>query len=249
MVKQISADSFWDDGSIKDDEDCENYLKNSRAEIADSEEDEEENGELAEGSDEEAEVEEQPIVTAENADDEADDSDDNEENPADEDDETEASSAQPKGKKMATKASSGGKTKAESIREVIEARKKAGKDLRPRDIIADLEKRGVEVNASQVSITLRSTGVPPSRKGGAGKKTAKESVEENGEATRSRATAKARAVAAKPVKTLREATTEDFAEVYQALTAAQTFVQTVGGLDKATRALDAWSHLQEEKDA
>lgn len=242
MVREISAESFWDDGSIDDDENCEQYLKNKSEKLSDDAEDADDSGEEAE---EVVEEEAQPIAQADDADGE--EAEENDEDPADEEN-LEASAAQPRGKKMAKKAVSG-KTKAESIREVIEARKRAGKDLRPRDIIEDLENMGVEVNASQVSITLRSMGVPPSRKGGAGKKPAKARAEENGEAMRSRATAKAKMVSAKASKSLRAATTGDFAEVYKTLTAAQTFVQTAGSLERANQALEAYSRLQDEKDA
>jgi hypothetical protein len=237
MVREISAESFWDDGSIDDDEKCEKYLSED---VTDDTADDDV-GEEAE----EVAAEEQPISAAVEADDE--EAEENDEDPADEEN-LEASPAQPRGNKMAKKAV-GGKTKAESIREVIEARKRAGKDLRPRDIIEDLENMGVEVNASQVSITLRSMGVPPSRKGGAGKKPAKARAEENGEAARSRATAKAKMAAAKTSKPLRTATPGDFAEVYRTLTAAQTFVQAAGSLERANQALEAYSHLQDEKDA
>lgn len=241
MVREISAESFWDDAGSDDEENCERYLKSKSEDLADDAEDEDDSGEEAE----EVAKEEQPIAAVDETDDE--EAEENDEDPADEEN-LDASEAQPRGKKMAKKAVSG-KTKAESIREVIEARKRAGKDLRPRDIIEDLENMGVEVNASQVSITLRSMGVPPSRKGGAGKKPAKARAEENGEAMRSRATAKAKMASAKASKPLRAATTGDFAEVYRTLTAAQTFVQTAGSLERANQALEAYSRLQDEKDA
>jgi hypothetical protein len=239
MVREISAESFWDDGSIDDDEKCEKYLKSEDVT------DDAANDDSGEEAEEVAEEETQTLAQAEDADGE--EAEENDDDPADEED-LDASAAQPRGKKMAKKAVSS-KTKAESIREVIEARKKAGKELRPRFIIADLEDMGVEVNASQVSITLRTMGVPPSRKGGAGKKPAKAHAEENGEAVRSRATAKASRAGDRGGVVQRAATTGDFAEVYRTLTAAQAFVQTAGSIDLATRALEAYSRLQAEKDA
>lgn len=56
-----------------------------------------------------------------------------------------------------------GMTKAEMIRDEIETRKKSGDSLRACDIIAALKKHGTEVNASQVSVTLRSMGVASTR--------------------------------------------------------------------------------------
>lgn len=56
-----------------------------------------------------------------------------------------------------------GMTKAEMIRDEIETRKKSGESLRACDIIASLSDKGVEVNASQVSVTLRNMGVVSTR--------------------------------------------------------------------------------------
>lgn len=56
-----------------------------------------------------------------------------------------------------------GMTKAEMIRDEIEKRKKSGDSLRACDIIASLSDKGVEVNASQVSVTLRNMGVVSTR--------------------------------------------------------------------------------------
>lgn len=62
-----------------------------------------------------------------------------------------------------------GMTKAEMIRDEIEKRKKSGDSLRACDIIASLSDKGVEVNASQVSVTLRNMGVASTRGRGAAK--------------------------------------------------------------------------------
>jgi arginine repressor len=56
-----------------------------------------------------------------------------------------------------------GMTKAEMIRDEIEKRKKSSDSLRACDIIASLSDKGVDVNASQVSVTLRNMGVVSTR--------------------------------------------------------------------------------------
>jgi transposase len=56
-----------------------------------------------------------------------------------------------------------GATKSDMIRTEIAKRQESGDSLRAKDIIATLAKRGVEVNASQVSVTLRNMGVAPTR--------------------------------------------------------------------------------------
>jgi arginine repressor len=126
-------------------------------------------------------------------DDDDDDDDDEDEDAYDDDDadeydddETDSdtsakSTINKKDSKMTGK--SGGKTKAEAIRAVIAARKAAGQELRPKDIIETLRDSGIEVNASQVSITLRAMGVPALRRGPAsGSKSAKDSGSEKARA-------------------------------------------------------------------
>ena len=152
--------------------------------------------------------------------------------------EPQSDTAQLEGKKMA-KAKAGGKTKADSIREVIAARQAAGKDLRPKDIIEALDKKGIEVNASQVSITLRAMGVPALKRGGAGKSRAeKPEPATDNEAVKSRATAKARAELAdsddEPVKAL---------VMEQLLEHAADFIREAGGFDRAQSALSLCNKL------
>jgi transposase len=52
--------------------------------------------------------------------------------------------------------------KAERIRQVA---KSLGKKVRPRDVIAELAKEGIQVSSAQVSVTLRSAGYRRRRRG------------------------------------------------------------------------------------
>jgi hypothetical protein len=233
MVRQTNltgAESCWEDDADSE-ADCEKFLQNkaratfSRAEADEIDEDDDEEDE---NSDEDSDEDDADAEVGAAVDDtvpavEASDSS-----------EPTSDTAQLEGKKMA-KAKAGGKTKADSIREVIAARQAAGKDLRPKDIIEALEKKGIEVNASQVSITLRSMGVPAIKRNGAAKsrpaKPAAE-AEADGEAVKSRATAKARAdiaeMADEPAKAL---------VMEQLLEHAADFIREAGGFDRAQSAL------------
>jgi hypothetical protein len=155
------AESVWED-SVEDEEGCEKFLQTQKSKLQAS-------------AEEDVDADEEDVADDE---DEPSDDDSVEDESADEDEDPSAE-AQPEGTKMAK--AKAGKTKAESIREVIESLKAKGEELRPRNIIAALEKKGVEVNASQVSITLRSMGVPAIKRGAG--KSAKEAkpAERNGE--------------------------------------------------------------------
>ena len=234
MVRQTNltgAESCWDD-EPESEAACEKYLHahsvNRRREpIEDEEEENEDADETDTDENEQDSVEEKNPVTAEEDSDVGDDEEEDEENdePADEE------SAQLKGKTMA-KAKTG-KTKAESIREVIAARQEAGKDLRPKDIIEALNKKGVEVNASQVSVTLRAMGVPAMRRSGpATSKPAASKPETNGEDLKSRVTAKVRApIAAADVAVSVEA-------MDSLLGQAADFIHEAGGIDRARSVLE-----------
>lgn len=205
MVRQVNvtgAESCWDDG-FADDEDCESYLRNQKsrmmAEEADADVDEDDDAEDEEDDTDDADDESSDDVTAEAE--ESSTEEDEEEESADEseataEEETEITSeADPEeeGKKMIKGTKASGKvTKADAIRAVIEAKQAAGVEFRPRDVIEALKKKGIEVNASQVSITLRAMGVPAVKRGLAAKKATKPDTD--GETTRSRATAKVRAI-------------------------------------------------------
>jgi hypothetical protein len=235
MVRQTNltgAESCWEDDADSE-ADCEKFLQNkaratfSRAEADEIDEDDDEEDE---NSDEDSDEDDADAEVGAAVDDTvpAVEASDSSEPPSD--------TAQLEGKKMA-KAKAGGKTKADSIREVIAARQAAGKDLRPKDIIEALEKKGIEVNASQVSITLRSMGVPAIKRGGAvagraSKPAAKPAAEADGEAVKSRATAKARADIAdasdESAKTL---------VMEQLLEHAADFIREAGGFDRAQSAL------------
>lgn len=241
MVRQsmTEAESCWDDeSSVDSDAKCEKYLqsKQKQAHAAASASDDDD-----EDIDEDEEVDDDDDVDEEDEDGEDADADEAEalgtdpEIESNEDNPTEASvkeATNPRGKKMAKKSVAGAKTKAEHIREVIAAKKAAGAELRPRDIIAALEKRGVEVNASQVSITMRAMGIPAMRKGGGAKpKTAKASTHEEPAETK-RATLKRKA----PVS--ESSASGSMSEIDGQLEAAADFIHTVGGYDRALSLLN-----------
>lgn len=77
-------------------------------------------------------------------------------------------------------AAGGGESKAESIRQSI---RRFGKTFRPRDVIADLAEKGIEVSSAQVSTIAKTLGMRPRRKGrgaataGIARTTAKRSAE------------------------------------------------------------------------
>jgi hypothetical protein len=174
-----SAGNFWEDG-FEEEAECERFLQEQKTKIIEDEEehvveaayDDEEEAD----DDEEEEVEEQEpetdaakpelVAEADDAEEVAEEKDSEETEPVAEGEEEAEATNPEKGRKMAkTKTKAGGKTKAEAIREVIDRRKRASESLRPRDIIEELSDNGFEVNASQVSVTLRSMGVPPAPKG------------------------------------------------------------------------------------
>jgi hypothetical protein len=232
MVRQTNptgAESCWDDDP-QSESDCENYLKAQsarRRDLRTDDEDEAEDADENAADEAEEDVAETAVVAEKSGDNDEDGGDDDEEEPADEE------SAQLKGRKMA-KAKTG-KTKADAIREVIAARQAAGKDLRPKDIIETLTKKGIEVNASQVSITLRAMGVPAIKRGpGAGKPAKAAKPEADGEAVRSRATAKVRAAHA-TVSDDDDATPASAME--HLLEHAADFMREAGGFEKAQSAL------------
>lgn len=238
MVRQdkTAAESCWDDDSIDSDEKCEKYLQKQRtiaAEDASSNDEEDENSEGGdETADDEDDSAENDAVEARGTDSEEDGDEEEIEEPEDES-ETEASTS--RGKKMAKKKADGSKTKADYIREVIAAKQAAGAELRPRDIIAALEKKGVEVNASQVSITLRAMGVPPLRPGGKKKAEAKPPAAVEASADGRRATLKRRAPEA-------ESTGELSAHHFEA---AADFIHEVGGYAQAVRLLELCNRVQQ----
>jgi hypothetical protein len=234
MVRQTNltgAESCWDD-EPESEANCEAYLRaqNSRRRepVADAEEEKENDDSDTEdeNNSETGTADKETTVVAEVADDDDDDDgvdEDEAEEPADEE------SAHLEGRKMA-KAKTG-KTKAESIREVIASRQAAGKDLRPRDIIETLTKKGIEVNASQVSITLRSMGVPAIKRGAAAPKSAVK-PETNGEDVKSRVTAKVRA----PISGDTAGVSVEAME--HLLESAADFIHEAGGFDRARSLLE-----------
>jgi hypothetical protein len=242
MVRQTNltgAESCWEDDADSE-ADCEKFLqKAARATIntAADEDDEDEEDEDEEDEEEDAE----DASDDENADvgNEADESVTVTATlpAADADDSSESlpEAAHSKGKKMA-KAKAGGKTKADSIREVIAARQAAGKDLRPKDIIEALEKKGIEVNASQVSITLRAMGVPALRKGAGAKAKTPVAAEANDEEpTKSRPALKTRAAIDSSSD---DSAAGELSHTSELLENAADFMHAAGGYERAKAVLD-----------
>jgi hypothetical protein len=248
--KMTEAESCWED-SLENDEARERYLRRQKEEPA-VEAAHEEDVEIDESEEETSDESEDELVTAEHEadagdDDDDDDYEDDEEEDSDEESEDdepenvapdEDSATATRGRKMAKTKADGSKTKAESIREVIEAKRKAGAELRPRDIIEALNKRGVEVNASQVSITLRNMGIPPLRSGAGAKKkpAATAPAVNNGEAEKSRALLKRRAPEA-------SAAPSGLAETEKLLDAAADFMHASGGYEHAVKLLNMCNRL------
>jgi hypothetical protein len=245
MVRQVNvtgAESCWDDG-FADDEDCESYLRNQKsrtmAEEANADVDEDDDAEEEDDTDD-ADDDSSDDVTAEaedasTEDDEEPEEADESEATAEEDSEI-ASEANPEEGAKMIKAKSGGKgTKADAIRAVIEAKQAAGVEFRPRDVIEALKKKGIEVNASQVSITLRAMGVPALKRGlaakGAPTAAAKPVAAETEEPARRRATAKFRAVEPHAV-TNGDGVSSNMVEQ------AADFMHAAGGYDEAVSLLN-----------
>jgi len=255
MVRQTNmtaaaADSCWED-SLENDETCERYLQRQKEKAAkqedvlsDDDEDEidDEDSEDEDDDTETASVEEAEDVTAAhdaNADDDEDDADAVLADDAETDPEPvapEDSATQSRGGKMA-KTKTGGKTKAEAIREVIAAKQKAGAELRPRDIIEVLQKRGIAVNASQVSITLRAMGVPAITRGGTGAKKKTPAAPAASETEKNRATMKRKAPEAL-------GGTPELDATARLLEAAADFMADAGGYEQAVRLLSMCHRLR-----
>lgn len=240
------AESCWDD-RLNEDEDCEKYLQRQKVRNTVGASDEEtgddnlEKDAAEDEDDEETEYDDdgEDGVATEEAVAESTEEEDSVE--TEEDDPVDAEhvatpSTKPKGRKMVKAKATGGKTKADAIREVIESRKNSGAELRPRDIIATLEKKGIPVNASQVSITLRSMGIPASRKGGGRTKKAAE----NGEAAKSRVTHKARA---KDVAPSMARAGDDQHPTEALLDAAGEFIEKAGNFANAAMALSLYHRI------
>lgn len=160
--------------SVEDDDEIDDEDAVVTAAVADDEADSETDAwAAAEEEEPEEETEKTPVSAAavelEDYDDDAEESDDDSENDDEDDDEAEVSAAREiinrRNSSMAKKSESK-KTKAEIIRDEITRRGKAEESMRACDIIASLADEGVEVNASQVSVTLRNMGVQRTGKPG-----------------------------------------------------------------------------------
>jgi hypothetical protein len=228
MVRQVNvtgAESCWDDG-FEDDGSCEKYLQQKKAELVAEdhvEEDDYEEEESEEESDDSTDDEE---IHASAADDETDEESDESEEIA-EADEKPVTAKSAKGPSIVKAKTSGSKiTKADAIRAIISAKQDAGAEIRPRDIKAELEKQGIEVNASQISITLRAMGVPAA-KTGVGRPAGSKNKAAAGEPVR-RATARFAPVAAE----------EDGEDKEAALNCAADLLKTAGSYEAAVSALN-----------
>lgn len=141
-----------------------------------------------------------------------------------------------------------GMTKAEMIRDEIETRKKSGDSLRACDIISALKKHGTEVNASQVSVTLRSMGVASTR--GKGEKkpaaaTATATAAPRGRRPKAAAEGKSFAhhkkSAEKPAAPKMSQNGDAFTEAD--LTATSDFIAAVGSADRGATLLRIFGRL------
>lgn len=221
-VNVTGAESCWDDG-FEDDGSCEKYLQQKKAEL------------IAEDEITEDDYEEEPDEETASADEDEDE--DEEIHDTAENDDGDETADEPVVAKVAKSKSSvpakppaGKITKADAIRAIITAKQKAGIEIRPRDIKAELEGQGIDVNASQISITLRAMGVPPAKNGPgrpAGSKNKAATAE-----PRSRATARFAAVA------------ED-AEHEVALNYAADLLKAAGSYEAAVSALATCRKLAE----
>jgi hypothetical protein len=130
------------------------------------------------------------------------------------------------------------KTKAELIRDEIDKRRAKSDDpIRPRDIIAALESRGIKVAAPQVSVALRDFDKPKTDKAAKTSKASTPEATTKTEQTPKRAAAKVRsAVLPKSASAANEPS-------YAALESAASFVKGSGGLETARQLLDAYARL------
>jgi hypothetical protein len=106
----------------------------------------------------------------------------------------------------------GGESKAEAIRQSI---RRFGKTFRPRDVIADLAEKGIDVSSAQVSTIAKTLGMRPRRKG-------------------------RRAVAAGVARTTAKRSTEVSLD---ALVATKRLSDQLGGIEHVKSALDALSKI------
>lgn len=218
--------------------------------IAESPEDDEAAWASAEAEAATKSVEETDAATAEEEDeDDSDDDEDEEETEDDEDAEVSAAKdilSKRRGSTVAKKRGDG-MTKAEMIRDEIEKRKKSGDSLRACDIISSLSDKGVEVNASQVSVTLRNMGVPSGPRG----RTAKPKAAAGEKPTRGRRPkaepaserplAHYKQGAAKTPKAAPSSNGEAFTETE--ILATSDFVTAVGGAERGTALLRIFSRM------
>lgn len=243
--------------SMFEDEDFDKAYRGNVAstpDVSDDVDDEDGADDVAESPDDdeaawaEAEAKE-PTVTAEETETEdfdEDAEDDNEEDEENEDDEeAEVSAARDiLAKRSSTVAKKReGKTKAEMIRDEIERRKKSGDSLRACDIIAALNEEGVEVNASQVSVTLRSMGVESTR----GQRKTKETAEKPTRGRKPKAAAEGmsrvhhRKTDEKPVSVKAQASDTAFTEAD--LDATAEFISAVGSAERGSTLLRIFSRM------
>jgi hypothetical protein len=105
--------------------------------------------------------------------------------------------------------------KAERIRQVAKA---MGKNVRPRDVIAELAKENIQVSSAQVSTTLRAAGYRRKRRG--------------------------KKAAAGATSTGAAKKTNGHRLDLESLMAAKTLIQKVGSIEKAEEALSVLKKLQ-----
>lgn len=172
---------------------------------------------------------------------------DGDEDEAQEDDDAEVSAA----RDILSKRSSNvkkreGMTKAEMIRDEIEKRKASDDSLRACDIIAALKKRGTEVNASQVSVTLRNMGVASMRGKGEKKPVAAVAAAPRGRRPKAEAEVKSRVhhkAAATEKAPLPRVVKNGEAFTEADLTATTDFLAAVGGAERGATLLRIFGRM------
>lgn len=179
------------------------------------------------------------------------------------DDETDESEVVSTKESRTTKMAEKKKTSlSDHVRNEIEKRKTSGASLRGVDIVAALEKRGINVSAAQVSQLLKKAGLSSGKKGRpSGSKSGGEAGErpraalkagkKPAEEPKARATV-SRKPAAEPMRVAPKATAKTgngFNVPMQQLSAASDFVAACGGsFDKASRILAAAEKLSQSFD-
>lgn len=153
-----------------------------------------------------------------------------------------------KKKEVSTMASNKDMTKADHIRAEIEKRVAAGDSVRPRDIIAALEKKNVSVTAPQVSVLVKKLVSPAAKAVSKDETPAQKAKAAIGRVTRAATAVKKplpaaeKKAAPKPSAKATKAPGLD-QQQFEALFDAASFVEKCGGVENAINALSAYERL------